>query len=176
VFFRNICTSIGFGYIKRNRSQKLKKISIEEKEYKVFIRERTLYYSYKGTLLFELNLDDVKLIGEYTNDQGPFFDDWFLVFVDTQNQRFEVSMYSENIEAIKDEVVKVFGYDHTLGLVNSTDWKSIVIWPEIMKGKEFLKLEKLKPKSFLEKLKSSVFGSYKMNLNLTGEVKKLVKK
>lgn len=146
----------------------------KEKENKIYVKGSTLYYECKGEVFFELELENVKLIGEYTNDQGPFFDDWFLVFVDVQNRSFKVSMYSENIENTIDEIVKFFQFERTLSLVNSADWKSVILWPERMKGKEFLQLIQVKPTTFLGKI-GAIFGLKRTGLDVTDEVKEFLK-
>lgn len=145
-----------------------------EKEHKVIIKDGTLCYLHKEDFVFELDLKTVMLIGEYTNDQGPFFDDWFLLFLDHENQSFQVSMYAENIENVLSELIKTFDFERNLGLVNSSDWKSIVLWPETMKGKEFLQLISVEPSNTVGKI-MSFFGMKQTGVDLTNEIKDFIK-
>ena len=84
---------------------------------------------------WQLPVSEVSAIGEYTNEDGPFADDYFLVFI-TQNDSgwFEGSFYGEG----RDELVRglsiLLSTEISLGGSRSTTFTSRILWPEKMRG------------------------------------------
>lgn len=81
-------------------------------------------------------LSDTVVVGEYTNSDGPWFDDWFLVLVMKDGSWYSISRYAKNIEAATVYLSKKFETDiKACSLVNSTSWNSAVLYPAQLKGK-----------------------------------------
>lgn len=51
-----------------------------------------------------------------------------------------------------------FGQPIQLELFNSTDWKSRVVWPLSMAGKQYFTFTELPPKKLIESLRRRIFG------------------
>ena len=49
------------------------------------------------------NLSDIVVIGEHTNSNGPWFDDWFITFVTKDGKWFSIPWHADNI----DELTKI---------------------------------------------------------------------
>ena len=85
------------------------------------------------------------ILGEYTNNDGPFLDDYFLVFVTRAGQSYRASFYCEG----RDEFVEAFGTNFgasiVFALVGSTDFASSVLWPSELAGKPLYEFADVPP-------------------------------
>jgi hypothetical protein len=85
---------------------------------------------------WELPVSDVSLMGEYTNEGGPFADDYFLVFVTRHDSGwFEGSFYGEGRDELVRALSSLLGCEISLELSHSTTFTSRILWPERMRGK-----------------------------------------
>lgn len=86
-----------------------------------------------------VNLSDVRIIGEYTTESGPFVDDYFLVFLTAeQSGWYEASLYATGLESFLTEVGVALGAPIRLGLCSSTAWRTRVVWPPTVEGEPLL--------------------------------------
>lgn len=95
----------------------------------------------EDVVFLQFHISDIVVIGEYTNSNGPWFDDWYLTFVLKSGEWKSVPVYAGNIDQLIEELCKRF--DPLLGerqLANSTHWKSVVSFPIHLRGKELFKL------------------------------------
>lgn len=85
---------------------------------------------HEGDYRWSTPLQAVKLIGEFTNDSGPFADDWYLCFVVGANGSwYEASMYATGARRALEVLGSRLGEPLEVQLVTSTDCSSRVIWP-----------------------------------------------
>jgi hypothetical protein len=97
-------------------------------------------WSCETGMALSLHLSDVIVIGEYANSDGPFFDDWFLVLVTKQKNCFEISMYADKIDDLRKILAERYHPDIALyQLANSTEWRSVVIYPLEFRGTPLFK-------------------------------------
>src|SRR5216683_4659890 len=94
------------------------------------------YRDQRGHLLWRLNPGNIVLVAEYTTNEGPFGDDWFLVFaVGNKNPYFTTcSIYSDGRDEALEFLRTRFAIEPKL--TNSTEWKSVVLWPSAVEGAE----------------------------------------
>lgn len=126
------------------------------------------------------NLSDIVIIGEKTNSNGPWFDDWFLTFVTKDGNCFDIPWYADNIDELTKILCDRFQPDLNVSyLTNSTKWNSIVRHPSSLKGNNLFVLTPIKtykePKTIFDKILSSVgLGNFDTTkeISLTDEVKK----
>ncbi|MGH9703664.1 MAG: hypothetical protein ACRD4K_09835 [Candidatus Acidiferrales bacterium] len=119
------------------------------------------YWRPDGQLLWECPLRPIVLMAEYTTSEGPFVDDYFLVFVSKENEKYyfaTASFYSDGREALIDYLSKKWGVRVELGLANSTGWKSRVVWPPEIAGRDYFSSSEAQPGGGLEKLRAFAFG------------------
>lgn len=133
------------------------------------LKDSTLYYASPVHGNWQVPLSEIIAFGEYTTDNGPYIDDWFMVFVTRDFNWVEASNYCAGRDEIREELAKLWGVESLYGeLAFSTDFSSRAIWPAGIAGKplfEFLE----RPQSTLEKTKS--FGIGLINKDLTLEVR-----
>jgi hypothetical protein len=96
----------------------------------VSVKDDKLFWDLNDKNILEVGINDIVVIGEYTNAEGPFFDDWFLTFVTRDGQWHSVSWYAENIEQVTQYLSNKFHPNLSVShLMNSTGWKSLVRYP-----------------------------------------------
>ena len=96
-----------------------------------------LAYSSEHYGSWEISVPDISFIGEYTNENGPFADDWFLVFVENQERIWkEASMYSDGRQEVLAELGSRLGVKLISDLTTSTSFKSRIMWPADRVGED----------------------------------------
>lgn len=85
---------------------------------------------------WHLPVSEIKVIGEHTDDHGPYVDDYFFVFL-TDSYLHEASFYAEGSDQLISDLSDSLGAKIFCDLVNSTDFKSRVMWPPDLEGQPF---------------------------------------
>jgi hypothetical protein len=137
-----------------------------------------VFWDYDNKNILQLNVSDIVVIGEYTNSDGPYFDDWFITFVTKDGQWQSIPWYADNIDELTQYLSNKFQQDlNVTYLAGSTKWESIIRYPMHLKGKTLFSLVPSptynEPKTFLDKILSSVgFGNFDTakKITLTEEV------
>ncbi len=119
------------------------------------------YCSPQGEIIWTIAVKDVVLFAEYTNDEGPLLDDYFLVFVTIEQRAphfVTASFYSNGCNEIIQQLAKYWNVDLDLQLYGSTDWRSRIVWPPSLAGQECFDLTEVPPASLLARLRKFVLG------------------
>ncbi|GJM25652.1 MAG: hypothetical protein DHS20C16_20670 [Phycisphaerae bacterium] len=95
---------------------------------------KAVCYESKTFGAWQLSLDEIRVIGEYTTDLGPFTDDYFICFAAESGRWWEASYYAEGfgeiLKALGDELKDDLFFD----LYGSTDYASHIVWPPHLVG------------------------------------------
>ena len=79
---------------------------------------------------WSIDVSDIRLVGEYTTAHGPWADDYFLVFLTApENGWYEASFYAKGRDEVLPILEEALSATIRLGLCNSANWKSRIIWP-----------------------------------------------
>ncbi len=78
-------------------------------------------------------VEEIRLVGEYTDDHGPVVDDYFFVFL-TKDRYFGASFYADGRDAMLAELGRRLQHDLCTGLCHSTSLASRVLWPANLEG------------------------------------------
>jgi hypothetical protein len=81
------------------------------------------------------------LIGEYTTNEGPYRDDYFVEFVTVEDGTAmfsKVSFYAEGIDEAITGLGEKLGQSIHLELYASADWNSRIVWPSALSGRPYL--------------------------------------
>jgi len=94
---------------------------------------------------WRISVDELRLVGEFTNQSGPYSDDWFLVFfIHGSDDWFEASCYAEGRDeawsALRSRVQGLCDPS----LFDSADFRSRVLWPLISVGKPLFDFREMK--------------------------------
>ena len=146
---------------------------------RVHIQGNKIFWDVQGKNILHIQINDIVIIGEYTNADGPHFDDWFITFVTKDRQWQSIPLYADNREILLDYLCDKFQPDFKeMLLIGSFEWNSLVRHPKHLRGKPLFKLtptENYKePKTFFDKILSSTgLGSFDTTkyIDLTDEVK-----
>ena len=119
--------------VTQNRSERTDLLAIQDGEVRYQLNEKTVW---------SFALSELWLIAEWTNDHGPFGDDYYYVFVAGRPSRlFESPMYSN--PQIINEIGRLLGTRIEVGLANRTDFASRIIWPKELEGRPFFDFSKV---------------------------------
>ncbi|HEV7280817.1 MAG TPA: hypothetical protein VGN57_11495 [Pirellulaceae bacterium] len=87
-----------------------------------------------------IEIDDLRLIGEETTDQGPFAIDYFIAFYANDRWRF-ISWYADGRDEAVRAMESLLGFELKFELVFSTSCVSRAIWPPSLAGRAFYREE-----------------------------------
>jgi len=88
------------------------------------------YRDSENQLNWTLSVKDIVLMAEYTTNEAPFVDDYFLVFVTVENEKLyfaSASFYSEGRDELIQQLAHEWAINIKPGLVNKADWNSRVV-------------------------------------------------
>lgn len=86
---------------------------------------------------WQLSLSDIVCIGEYTNESGPYGDDYFLAFVTKEcDAWYEASIFAEGYDIFLGKISVALSEEIKPSLANSTSFKSRILWPKHLLGQE----------------------------------------
>ena len=101
--------------------------------------EAIAYHSAIGD--WSVRISEVRLIGEYTNSDGPYVDDYFLVFLTApENGWHEASFYAKGRDQMLEVLSRSIEAHLECGLCNSTHHKSRIMWPPHCKDQELMEV------------------------------------
>jgi hypothetical protein len=84
---------------------------------------------------FSVPLSQIAVIGEFTTQDGPFVDDWFLVIVPRGAcDWLEASMYAEGVDQLIEGLSTALDCSIHGQLAASTDFNSRIMWPISLSG------------------------------------------
>jgi hypothetical protein len=149
----------------------------------IHLHDDKIFWDYDNRNILRIDISDIVIIGEYTNPDGPYFDDWFLTFVTKDGRWQSIPYYAANVDELIQYLSDTFKQDINITyLANSTEWKSVIRYPLRLKGKPLFKLALIEdykaPKTFFDKILSSVgLGGLDTTsgVDLTDEVKNELK-
>lgn len=144
----------------------------------VELRDGVIVYAVsgaKGDTGWSLDTAKVLLVGELTNDRGPFEDDWFILFFTAPDNYLSVSSYAEGCMEFLEALGKHLGAPLLPTLFASADWASNVLWPASLVGRPVFTFTDKHAETRLGKVWEWVTGGPWWNWQeLTPEVKGLL--
>jgi len=121
------------------------------------------YRDTTGHLLWHIKAKNIVLVAEYTTNEGPFGDDWFLVFGIAHRTPFFFTCtgYSDGIETVLEFLRTRFAIAPKL--YNSTEWKSVVLWPNAIEDTPLVDFSQREPRNWRERLRTWYDGPMKQS-------------
>ena len=112
------------------------------------------YRDERGHLLWQLKPENIVLVAEYTTNEGPFGDDWFLVFAVANKIPYFMtcSVYSDGRDAALEFLRTRFAIEPKL--TNSAEWKSVVLWPKAIEGATLIEFSQREPRNWRERFRA----------------------
>jgi hypothetical protein len=126
------------------------------------VKDSDLEYSGEnGSVFWSLPIPSTALIAEYTTNEGPQCDDYFLVFVTIEKDTIyfhTASFYAAGRDETLAALKKLLGSTFELELTGSTEWDSRVMWPQEIAGNKYFQFKSVRPETMLQKVKGKLLG------------------
>lgn len=119
------------------------------------------YFGGNGRVFWSLPIPSIALIAEYTTNEGPQCDDYFLVFVTIEKDMFyfhTASFYADGRDEALAALKKLLGSTFDLELTGSIEWDSRVMWPQEIAGNKYFQFKPVRPETMLQKVKEKLLG------------------
>jgi hypothetical protein len=118
---------------------------------------------------WQIPINEIIAFGEYSTDNGPYIDDWFMVFVTRDFNWMEASNYCAGSDDVRTSLAQRWSAESLYGkLWGHTEFASRVIWPISLADHELFEFSERKQSKW-EKIKD--FGFKTIDKDLTSEVR-----
>jgi hypothetical protein len=129
----------------------------------------TLSYASPDYGNWQISINEIIAFGEYTTDNGPYIDDWFMVFVTKDFNWMEASNYCAGADDVRTALAQRWSVESLNGVLWShTDFASRVIWPTDLADQHLFVFSECKQSKW-EKIKD--FGFETIYKDLTQQVR-----
>jgi hypothetical protein len=119
-----------------------------------------------GDSNWEMMIDQIALIGEYTTPNGPAMDDHFLVLVDSSGRREELPVGTASLESVLKYLPERLNADLSTKLANQTNYASVILWPEELEGRGLFEFSPRAAKTLWGKL-GRILGLHRVEITLS---------
>jgi hypothetical protein len=135
---------------------------------KLSLTAKTLQFRSAFYQSWDLPVEELRLLGEYTNEDGPHAADHFLVFFGLGGRCFEAPVDADGVVAVLRELESVYSHPVQPELRFNTTFASRAIWPPQLSGQELFTVRE-KADRLADRIKSAI-GFGKVELSLRPEI------
>lgn len=150
-------------------------ISPRQDSGKAYIKNQKIYWDFNDNNLLEVEIASICAIGEYTTVHALHRNEWFIVFVLQNGDNLQVSAYADGMQQVLTELSATFGTEIKGKLAQETDFKSNVIFPSSLVGKELYELKVIESKTWFDRFRSRLGFGDPLELVLKQEVSELTR-
>ena len=137
----------------------------------------TLRYETGGIVAWSIDVRAIRVLGEATDESGPFGDDWKLCVVTQPGSWIELSMYADDVNGALDWLESQLGAPVDLRLGNSTSLASRVLWPPELAGRPLFEFTWPPPATAFGRLMRRIgYRPAAMSQALTSEVEEWLRR
>ncbi|MFN0136083.1 MAG: hypothetical protein ACKVS9_08210 [Phycisphaerae bacterium] len=108
--------------------------------------------------IWRLPIERIRLIGEDTDQNGPFADDYWYTFAAAADDWYIATFYADGRDAALAELGRRFGVTFRNTLIGSTDFASNILYPPELAGQPLLNYTKVPRKNFFSALFFGLIG------------------
>ncbi|UOQ99120.1 hypothetical protein MUN81_06405 [Hymenobacter sp. 5317J-9] len=130
--------------------------SSEETAARAFLDDEQVVLTRGNQEVVRIPVQAIKLIGEYTNANGPIADDWFIVFMTAAKEWKQISHYTPGMLEMLQELSLYLKSPLIGSLAYSTSWKTNIIWPPTVAEQEMWDVISDEPATLFGKLKRAL--------------------
>jgi len=120
---------------------------------KLEMKNQELVFEYGDEQQINIEISDIKVIGEFTTDADPIATDWYLIIVRKNNEVIYLPAYAVGLQETLKQLSQRLNYEIVPKLFASVKFDSNVIYPKSIDGKNLFHLKGLNPTGMWEKLK-----------------------
>jgi hypothetical protein len=118
---------------------------MKEDSGKLTFTDDIVSYESRSRCSWRLDAAAIRLVGEFTNQSGPYMDDYFFVFFKRgEEEWYEASFYCDGRDEAWKALTARFSGLAQPGLFNSADSKSRVLWPAEHAGQPLFEFREMK--------------------------------
>jgi len=110
-------------------------------------------------------VSSIVLVAEYTTDEGPWCDDYFLIFWTWEEGRLfraQVTCSAHGTDQTVSDLSRFLQSQIDLKLTGSTDWNSRIMWPPKLAGHPYFTFVEAQPRNWRERLSCLLWGPAKL--------------
>ena len=119
---------------------------------RVHLADDTIVYCSESYPSWKIGLNEIQVIGEFTNENGPYCQDHFLAFVADVKSCHELPCGAHGFSAMKGQLERHLNGHLELQLIFTTTFESAVLWPFEMKGQRLFHFSRTNPPTMWAKL------------------------
>jgi hypothetical protein len=125
---------------------------------------------------WDLPISRIRLIGEATDENGPFADDWYFVFAEDNTGWWEVSCYATGARELVSALNGPLGsHVGSLGLQSSATFNSRVLWPPRLVDRPVFEYVQDGPRNLLERVIHPLIKPARNIQRFTAEVEQFLR-
>ena len=137
---------------------------------RVYIENDKLYWDVNEQNLLAIEIASIQVIGEYTTIHALHINEWFFVFVLSSEETFQVSAYATGMNDVLSDLCSRLQAELHPKLAQDKDFKSNVIYPPALAGKEMYELRVIESKTWLDRFRARLGFGNPVDLVLRDEV------
>jgi hypothetical protein len=125
----------------------------------------TIIYSLREELVWQMPVEELAALGEYTDPNGPYVDDYFFVFVRKPDHKYWIaSFYASDSDKFLDHLGVALGDPLYPGLCHSTEYASRVLWSPAIIDTQLFDFVPIQPDSMWARIKQRLIPTCEMRL------------
>ncbi|HLK06725.1 MAG TPA: hypothetical protein VKV30_02230 [Candidatus Angelobacter sp.] len=131
----------------------------------------------ENQLTWRTPISSILLIAEYTTNEGPYVDDYFVELWSLEDGSLlnaRTSFYAAGRDDTFARIAAELKADLTFGLTGSAEWASRIVWPPELAGHPYFDFRDVKSANLKEKMAQLLLGSAQKYF-LAGEVQAFLK-
>lgn len=113
---------------------------------KIEVQNQQIILFDSNEIAWRVKYEDIAVVGEMTNDSGPWFDDHFLILVlrefNSEVKWYEISSDVNGFEHAMKNLSTLLKISLELRLVNITNFESVVLWPQEIQGMKLFRFNR----------------------------------
>lgn len=127
---------------------------------RTYINNQKIYWDFNDNNLLEVEIASIFAIGEYTTVHALHRNEWFFVFILNKKESLQISAYALGMHEVLVELSEILGSEITGKLAMASDFKSNVIYPKQLAGKELYELRIIESKTWFDRFRARMgFGN-----------------
>lgn len=130
----------------------------KSKALKVKVDGGNVNFLLENKVVQSFDISKMRLIAEYTTAKGAKPDHWYLKFVITEEETYELSMYQENIDDVLEQIGSKLTVDILPKLGSSKDWNSRIHYPAKLIGEPLWIITTIQPVGIRAKIIAMIRG------------------
>jgi hypothetical protein len=131
---------------------------LESDSGRLWLDGEELCYESKTHDSWRIRIADIRVLGEMTNQNGPFADDYFLCFVtDASGHWHEASFYADGFDTCLAALGERWEHDLGVGLCHSTDFASRILWPAHLGDQPMFEFTQEAPRGVWQQMRHAAF-------------------